>query len=329
MLIYLQNVQFNENRSIDRGRWPISSDGKLLETHWRLIPRAAPTALGRKRQQKPSSSEAAPSRLRVGSEGSRRAAYGKSMRACLCLPKVVAAPCSPQRYPLSSPSLCAGVRHKALALRPERRSGFRSIPPSTPSSTWAVRRASVLISPFLSAGSGRELQFGISQFQKFPKVRPWAVSVSPFISHPPSPLTLLPVFWSFRYRRRLSLAPPFQSRHVNTTAPRLQQRGRQRPAAAQYEARACKDEQRAARRADATDSPPSLEPTARYKWAAQTERREPSCRARAGLRSLPRSALSEGERREAVLRRPHGMLCASPHANRERDGDVVSFWART
>ena len=170
MLIYLSTkCTIQRNRSTDRRRWPISSDGKLLETYWRLIPRAAPTALGRKRQRKPSSSEAAPSRLRVGSEGSRRAAYGKSMRACLCLPKVVAAPCSPQRYPLSSPSLCAGVRHKALALRPERRSGFRSIPPSTPSSTWAVRRASVLISPFLSAGSGRELQFGISQFQKFPK----------------------------------------------------------------------------------------------------------------------------------------------------------------
>eukprot|EP00966_Prymnesium_polylepis_P086275 1997292-Prymnesium_polylepis.1 len=26
MLIYLQNVQFNENLSTDRGRWPISSD---------------------------------------------------------------------------------------------------------------------------------------------------------------------------------------------------------------------------------------------------------------------------------------------------------------
>ena len=97
MLIYLSTkCTIQRNRSTDRRRWPISSDGKLLETYWRLIPRAAPTALGRKRQQKPSSSEAAPSRLRVGSEGSRRAAYGKSMRACLCLPKVVAAPCSPQ-----------------------------------------------------------------------------------------------------------------------------------------------------------------------------------------------------------------------------------------
>jgi len=115
MLIYLSTkCTIQRNRSTDRRRWPISSDGKLLETYWRLIPRAAPTALGRKRQQKPSSSEAAPSRLRVGSEGSRRAAYRKSMRVCLCFPKVVAAPCPPQEISsLFSITLCRRATQSA------------------------------------------------------------------------------------------------------------------------------------------------------------------------------------------------------------------------
>ena len=281
MLIYLSTkCTIQRNRSTDRRRWPISSDDKLLETYWRLIPRAAPTALGRKRQQKPSSSEAAPSRLRVGSEGSRRAAYGKSMRACLCFPKVVAAPCPPQEISsLFSITLCRRATQSAC-----------------PASREAQRVSKhPTIHPFFHLGRPPRFCFNFhfsaqaaagnysSEFRNsknFQKVRSWAVSVSPFISHPPSPLTLLPVFWSFRYRRRLSEAPPFQSRHVNTTAPRLQQRGRQRPAAAQYEARACRDEQRAARRADATDSPPSLEPTAR----SQSGRLKPNAASRRAAR---------------------------------------------
>ena len=170
MLIYLSTkCTIQRNRSTDRRRWPISSDGKLLETYWRLIPRAAPTALGRKRQRKPSSSEAAPSRLRVGSEGSRRAAYGKSKRACLCLPKVVAAPCSPQRRSsIFAITLCRRATQSAC---PASREAQRVSKHPTIHPFFHLGRPPRFCFnfPFLSAGSGRELQFGISQFQKFPK----------------------------------------------------------------------------------------------------------------------------------------------------------------
>jgi hypothetical protein len=101
-----------------------------------------------------------------------------------------------------------------LALRPERRSGFRSIPPSTPSSTWAARRAFVFLTVYFSAGSGRELQFGIRNSKIFQKIS--AMGRQRVSLHLPSTITVKRCFLYFGASDTVDASPRRLPFHFDT-----------------------------------------------------------------------------------------------------------------